>query len=144
MATDKNTKMAFVIPAEGTPYCVSYNRKKELEVVQRLVGGYIEALPKTGHWTQPERGFNRIAKKGKVYICDDRSGKVENPHSYVEEIVFPSGGGMFTVADLNRLPRRNRPVYGAIVIVMTNLQADRLRADEEVATQFPYEDTYFP
>ena len=150
MATDKNTKMAFVIPAEGTPYRVSFNKKQELAVLQRLVKGYVEALPKSTHWLQPERGYARIVKKGKAYMCDDRADKEANPNAQLEDIVFPSGGGMFGVEDLKRLPRRIRPVYGNIVITMTMLQAERLAGNEndpaqaEVQAQFPYEGTYFP
>jgi len=144
MATDKNTKYAFIIPATGNTYRVSYNKKQELKVLQALVGGYIEALnTKNTYWLQPERDFARIAKKGKVYVNDDRQGLEENPHAQLEEIVL-TRTGMITIEDLKAMPRRLRPIWGNIVITMTALQADRLTANEDINGAFPYEGTYFP
>lgn len=144
MATDKNTKYAFIIPATGNLRRVSFNKKQEMEVLQALVGGFFEELDKKNtRWLQPERGFARICAKGKVYVNDDRKELEENPHALLEEIVL-TRSGMITMEDLKAMPRRLRPVWGNIVITMTALQADRLTENEEINGAFPYEGTYFP
>ena len=114
----KNNRQAIAYHPDGRITIRPYNKKNELEVLQELVGGYIESVNRK-ILTINNADFKEQSKGKKLYMNDNRAGLPENPHfTITQRHLRPDAPAELTLKDYKRYSTEiASPVYGTVVSV---------------------------
>lgn len=103
---------------DGTMNAHTYHKDDELEILQGLVGGYIEAVNRKT-LTINNVAFKELSSGKKLYMNDNRAGLPENPHfTITQRQLRPDAPAELTYETYKRFSEEvASPLFGVVVSV---------------------------